>query len=100
MGGHQKWIGPAHAVALRRHFLEQEAHWHELVAHSGAEYLFSFGECSRDLVQTSDVVLVMLHRLKRDSERQISEADMRATHLADGHLVFLEVIIVASLLQS
>jgi hypothetical protein len=84
---------------LRRHLLEQEAHWHQSVLHSGTKNLFGFGKCARDLVQTSDIVLVLLHRLERESKRQISETDMRAAHLANRHLVFFEVIVVDALLQ-
>src|SRR5579862_3797053 len=50
-------------------------------------------------MEPSDVVLVLLHGVERYSERQVSESDMRTTHLADGHLVLFEGVIVHVLLQ-
>jgi hypothetical protein len=70
-----------------------------MVLHAGTQNLFGLGESARDLVQTRDVVLIVLHRVQRHGERQIGQVNVRALHLAERHLVFLERMVVDALLQ-
>ena len=62
-----------------------------------AQHLFGLGEHPRDLMQTGDVVLVLLHRVEGNGQRQVGEAQMRAVHLVHRHLIFLEAVIVDAL---
>ena len=95
----QKGVGRDDSLALSRDFLEQKAHRHEVVLHPRAKHLFGLGEHARDLMQTGDVVLVLLHRIEGNGERQVGEVQMRAVHLVHRHLIFLEAVIVDALPQ-
>ena len=50
-------------------------------------------------MKTGDVVLVVLHRVERDGQREIRETGMDATLLVDWHLVFFEVEVGDTLLE-
>jgi hypothetical protein len=99
LGRQQKRIRGDDAITLRRHFLQQEAHGHELRFHPDAQYFFGLHEGIRNLVQTRDVVLVLLHRVERHGERQIGEVQVRTVHLTHGHRIFLEVVVRDALLE-
>src|SRR6185312_2024045 len=48
---------------------------------------------ARNLVQTSDVVLVMLHGVERNTEWKIGERGVHTVLLVDLHLVVLEAVV-------
>src|SRR5215831_13931724 len=60
LGREQKWIGVNNALALHRDFLKQEPDRHQFVLHSGAKDFSGLAEDARNLMQTRDVVLIVL----------------------------------------
>ena len=69
----QKGIGVDDALALNRQLLDQESHRHQVVFHAGAQHFRGLAEDARNLVQARNVVLIVLHRIKRNRQRQIRE---------------------------
>ena len=95
----QEGIGIDDALALRRNFLRQEAHGHELVHHAGAENFGDLGEDARNLVQARDVVFVTFDGIERHRQWQVGEIGMDAALLVDRHLVFLQAEVSHALPQ-
>ena len=93
LGGQQKRIGVDDALALHRNFFQQEAHRHQLVFHASAQDFGGLIQHARNLVQARDVILVMLHRIERDRERQIGQVGVDAVHLIDRHFEFFQIVI-------
>ena len=60
----EEGVGLDDAVALARDLFEQEADGHEVVLHAGAEDFGGLAEDARNLVETRDVVLVVLDRVE------------------------------------
>ena len=80
-------------------FSSEEAHGHELVFHAGAKDFGGLAEDARDLVKPGDVVLIVLHGVEGNRQRQIGETGMDAVLLVDRHLVLFEVEVGDALLQ-
>ena len=95
----QKWIGVDDALTLDGELLQQESDGHELVLHAGAQDFGGLAEDARNLVQTGDVVLVVLDGVEGDGKRQIREAGMDAVLLVDRHLVLFEIEVGDALLK-
>ena len=97
--GSQKRIGSDDPFALLRNLFRQEPHHHQLVLHARAQNFCDLAEHARDLVQPRDVILVMLHRIERNRQRQIGEIGVNAALGGDRHLVFFEPKIGNALLE-
>ncbi len=95
----EEGVGFDDAVALAGDLFEQEADGHEVVFHAGAEDFGGLVEDARNLVETRDVVLVVLDGVEGHGEGKVGEAGVDAVHLVDGHLVFFEVVVVEALLE-
>ena len=95
----QKRICVDNALALHRNFLKKKTDRHQLVLHSGAKDFSGLGEDARNLMQTRDVVLIVLYRVERDRKWKVRKTGMDAVLLADGHLVLFEIEVSNALLQ-
>ena len=95
----KKWVGVDDALALHGKLFDQKSDRHQLVLHAGAKNFGGLAEHARDLMQSGDVVLVVLDRVERNGERQIGKAGVDAILLVDRHLVLFEIVVGDALLQ-
>src|SRR5882757_9481731 len=65
LGRQQKRVRRDDTLALRRHFLNEKSHRHQVVLHSRTQHILGLQKNSRNLVQTRDVILVVLDRIQR-----------------------------------
>ena len=86
-------------MTLDREFLDQKADGHQLVFHTRVQDFGGLAEHARNLVQTSDVILVVLDRVEWNRKRQVGKAGMNAVLLVDGHLVLFEIKVGDALLE-
>ena len=70
-----------------------------LILHARTKHLFGLREDARDLVQTRDVVLVLLHRIQGNGERQIGEMQLRAAIWLTGISYSLKPMVLDALLE-
>ncbi len=96
----EKGIGVNDALALEGKLFQKEFHRHQLVLHAGAKNFGSLAEHAWDLVQTRDVVFIVLDGIQRDGKWQVREAGMDAVHLVDWHLVLFEIEVGDALLEN
>src|ERR1700752_3271380 len=64
LGRQQEWIGIDDALTLNRKLLKQESDRHEVVFDSGAKDFRGLTEHARNLVQTGNVILVLLNSIE------------------------------------
>ena len=79
-----------YALGLRGDFLQKKFRRHELVGHAELHVGGHLLQRLRNLVQTRDVVLVVLDRGERRLRRHRREAEVRSAELVHGHLPFVE----------
>ena len=80
-------------------FFEDELRRHEAVLHALAQDVGGLGEDARNLMQPGNVILVVLHRIERDGERQIGEPGVDTALLVHRHLIILQVVVDVLALQ-
>jgi hypothetical protein len=97
--GQQKGIARDNTLALRGHLLEQEAHGHQVVVHTGAHQFFGLVQNAGNLTQAGDVVPVVLHGIERNGQWQVGQIGVNAVHLIHWHLVFLQLVVGVALRQ-
>ncbi len=93
----KKWVARFPGTAPK--FLQQKSHRYELVLHAGTKHFGYPAQHTRNLMQARNVVLIVLNRIERHRQRQISETGVNAILLVDRHLVFFEIKIRDALLQ-
>jgi hypothetical protein len=57
-------------------------------------------ESTRDLVETRNVIFVMLNRIKRHGVQKIGQAVVDALHLRYGHLLGLQFVVRNAVVQN
>jgi hypothetical protein len=73
-----------------------------VIFHTGAEDVLGLEEGLGDLVETRDVVLVVLDGVEWHGKREVSKIGMDASTAArstEGHLELFEVVVVDALLK-
>src|SRR6202789_2536497 len=91
-------ISSHNSLALPWTCFRNKPHNRQVVLHTCAQNVLRLLERLRNLVQTRDVVLIMLHRIERHRERKIGQPRMNAAHPADRHLVLFQVVVLHPLL--
>jgi hypothetical protein len=74
----------------------------EVIVYSSAEDFLGLEECPRDLVQSRDVILVVLDRVEWHGKREVGQVCVDAATAAgsyERHLKLFEFIVVDALLQ-
>ncbi len=85
-------VGGDDPLGLLRQLVDDELRRHQAVLDAGAQHLGGLLQHPRNLVETRDVVLVVLHRIEGHAQRQIGQAGMDAVLLADRHLEVLQPV--------
>src|ERR1700733_3108230 len=98
-GREKKGVGVNDSLTLHRELLYEETHRHEVVLHAGAKHFGGLAQHARNLVETCDVVLVVLDGIEGNGKGKVGKTGMDAILLIDRHLVFFEVEIGDALLQ-
>ena len=83
-------LGVGDLLSLRHHFFQQVTGRHQPVFHSLTHVGGHLLEHPGDLMQSGEVVVVVLHAIERRQRHQFQKAEMRAVHLVDRHLPGLE----------
>src|SRR5208283_3765115 len=88
------------SFALSWYLLEQNPDRHQSVFFSLAQYFDCLLESTGDLVETGNVIFVMLHGIKRYGVRKIGKTVVDALHLRDGHLIILQRVVRNAIIQN